>query len=201
MAEQRAAPRLWTRAEGGQRRDHGHARRGRGMEEARSRSRMEAVGRFSQPYFRAGVCGKGSYHRGGAASRSVESHTQPASSNGMARVLESRVAKSPSSYLIPSLGSWSREVWVRVRTVWRVPITITPYMMMPGDEKVVADRLYAVLVEAAADRSAQTSAGRNRVCQRPMECPCRVHSRQRRSRNSSGANGYSRLSGRIEASS
>ena len=71
-------------------------------------------------------------------------------------------------------------------------VTVNPYMMAPGDEKIVADRLHAVLSNPprrtrrrAARPPARTSAatGTCRSSTRPAPRPTRSHLRQTRQRD------------------
>ena len=47
-------------------------------------------------------------------------------------------------------------------------VSVMPYMMMPGDEKIVAERLYAVLSKPPKFENPRRSAGRARVHRRTM---------------------------------
>ena len=58
-------------------------------------------------------------------------------------------------------------------------VTVNPYMMAPGDEKIVADRLYALLSQPAAQGRGAAARGPRRGPQRPWDVRDRIRGRAR----------------------
>ena len=141
LAQQRAASCLRPFAEGRQGRDHGDAGRGGDVDQARPQGRMEAVGSVAGSHRRSrskrsnGVTTKIIQPNGG----SLEPHAvalriqwDGASSGSPAPKLR-RLLLDTEPRIVVAGGTGTP------RTAWQARVTITPYMMIPEDEKVVAD--------------------------------------------------------------
>ena len=128
---------LRARAEGGQGRDHGHAHGGGSLDHSRPRRRMEAV---------AGMAGHDS------GERRLDSH-RPYGDRAAARSIQLRAAfggelghgKDWRHRLRTGRSSAERKSAHRNAGRSELAQRFMPYMMMPGDDKLVAPRIRELL--------------------------------------------------------
>ena len=152
LGAQRAASRLRPRFQGRQGRSHRHAGGGGSLGEARPRGRVEAVDRLARSHRPAPLVDSRrrrprSRSRTGSRTRrprcASPGTARPSAIGGdvVARTLletEPRIALS---------GGGGRGAG---GTASMTGVSVTPYMMAPGDERIVADRLHAVISKPPA---------------------------------------------------
>ena len=181
LGPQRAASRLRARPQGREGRRHRHADGGRDVGEARPRRRVEALDRLARS------------HRAARVARSPASRRPSSQPNGLSnrtpslRILWDRqkLGLTGDAVVRALFEGEPRIALVRGAaaaspTAGMTGVSVTPYMMAAGDEKIVADRLHALLSKPPAQPATSSPAAPAADLSRPVERAASSSPRRRR---------------------